>query len=188
MMFETITGNELQHFDGGGHRDTQQGKPRYSIIDTSWLWAIQAILNSDTKNKLDKELVERQLDELIELADGEPPALAKNIEKPDLEVEVKSAPFKLVPAYCVARLAYLLHRGAERYGEDNWLKGMPTSRFYDSLFRHLIQWAEGDTTEDHLAAVIFNAMGIMWVEWQVSNGKMNKDFLDMGGMQKWMNG
>lgn len=49
-------------------------------------------------------------------------------------------------------------------GDDNWKKGQPYSRAYASLFRHLIQWREGDRSEDHISAVAWNAFALMYYE------------------------
>lgn len=54
--------------------------------------------------------------------------------------------------------------GAEKYGENNWKKGMPISVYYDSAQRHLFKWWNGDKDEDHAAAVIWNMLGAMWTE------------------------
>lgn len=75
--------------------------------------------------------------------------------------------FDLIPVEGLHRLADLYARGAEKYGEDNWKKGQPYSRAYASLFRHLIQWREGDRSEDHIAAVAWNAMALMYYEEQM---------------------
>lgn len=75
--------------------------------------------------------------------------------------------FDLIPTEGLRRLAELYTRGAVKYGDDNWRKGQPLSRAYASLFRHLIQWREGDRAEDHMAAVAWNAMAIMFYEEQM---------------------
>lgn len=69
--------------------------------------------------------------------------------------------YDLVPIASLKRLAELYARGSEKYSEGNWVKGMPYSRIYSSMYRHMIQWAEGDTSEDHLAAVAWNAFALM---------------------------
>lgn len=69
--------------------------------------------------------------------------------------------YDLIPLHPLNRLAMHYTNGAVKYGEHNWTKGLPISRFYASLFRHLIAFAEGDETEDHLAAVAWNAFAIM---------------------------
>ncbi len=72
--------------------------------------------------------------------------------------------FDLIPTRPLKRVADLYARGAIKYSPNNWKKGQPFSRAYASLFRHLIAWREGEKTEDHLAAVIFNAMALMYYE------------------------
>ncbi len=65
------------------------------------------------------------------------------------------------------RWAELMGRGAEKYGCRNWEKANSKeelARFKASAFRHFIQIMEGDTTEDHFAAVCFNLAAIIMVE------------------------
>ncbi len=72
--------------------------------------------------------------------------------------------YDLIPVEGLRRLADLYARGAEKYDDDNWKKGQPFSRVYASLFRHMMAWREGDRSEDHMAAVAWNAMAIMYYE------------------------
>lgn len=61
----------------------------------------------------------------------------------------------------LTRFAELLMRGAEKYGENNWQLANSEEelrRFRASGLRHMIQWACGETDEDHATAVIFNLM------------------------------
>lgn len=69
--------------------------------------------------------------------------------------------FGLIPLAPLTRLAWHFTNGAKKYGENNWTKGMPYSRFYESTYRHLVAWANGDESEDHLAAVAWNAFAVM---------------------------
>jgi hypothetical protein len=72
--------------------------------------------------------------------------------------------YDLIPIEALTRWAELMARGAEKYGDRNWEKGIPTERFYASALRHLLQWRSGDSTEDHLSAVLFNIGGIIFNE------------------------
>jgi hypothetical protein len=72
--------------------------------------------------------------------------------------------YDLIPPGPLKRLAELMARGAEKYGDGNWTQGMPTSRFMASLLRHAEAYRAGDRDEDHLAAVCFNAFAIMYFE------------------------
>jgi hypothetical protein len=70
----------------------------------------------------------------------------------------------LIKFEMIDRLSKWLELGANKYSPRNWEKGMPISRCFDSLFRHAYKANEGWTDEDHLAAVVCNAMFIMWYE------------------------
>jgi len=48
-----------------------------------------------------------------------------------------------------------------KYGLDNWTLGQPQSVFVASLERHLLQYRLGHEDEDHLAALYFNAQGLL---------------------------
>ena len=78
--------------------------------------------------------------------------------------------YDLISTVGLKRLAELMARGAEKYSDRNWEigigteTGIPEARFYESAFRHLMQYASGDVDEDHLAAVCFNLFGIMHLQ------------------------
>lgn len=69
--------------------------------------------------------------------------------------------YDLIPTLALKRVAHLYARGAEKYDDWNWSKGQPYSRIIASLERHLHQFKQGDTDEDHLAAVCWNALAII---------------------------
>ena len=52
--------------------------------------------------------------------------------------------------------------GALKYGERNWQKGIPISRYIDSALRHLMKDCAGETDEDHAAAFVWNCMCAAW--------------------------
>lgn len=72
--------------------------------------------------------------------------------------------FDLVPTRPLRRLAGLYERGAAKYGARNWEKGQPSSRYYSSCMRHLLSYMDGERTEDHLAAIMWNAAAMIWNE------------------------
>jgi hypothetical protein len=67
----------------------------------------------------------------------------------------------LVSPFALERLAYVYSRGAQRYGDRNWEKGIPYSRYLASAERHLMQFKKGDVDEDHLAQTVWNLMAIL---------------------------
>lgn len=72
--------------------------------------------------------------------------------------------YDLIPPQVLRRDALLYERGAAKYDDWNWSKGAPFTRFIDSAFRHLMQFAAGDDSEDHLAAVRFNVGAIIYFQ------------------------
>jgi hypothetical protein len=83
--------------------------------------------------------------------------------------------FDLIPPLSLKRVADLYAKGALKYSEFNWRAGIPYSRCYSSILRHLFQWASGDKEEDHLAAVVFGCLSIMHFE---STGRTELDDMD----------
>ena len=65
----------------------------------------------------------------------------------------------------ISPLAYLklgewARDGGKKYGDWNYIKGMPYSRYVASIFRHLLKWQAGDRTEEHLSAIAWNALAL----------------------------
>ena len=67
----------------------------------------------------------------------------------------------LISPWALTRLAKHYENGAKKYDDHNWRKGMPYSRYIDSLLRHVIAFLERDESEDHPAAIAWNAFSIM---------------------------
>ena len=70
----------------------------------------------------------------------------------------------LLPHDSLDRIMKRYLDGAETYGEKNWVKGQPFSVLYDSAQRHMMEFWEGDTSEDHLAAAAWNILSMMHFE------------------------
>lgn len=87
--------------------------------------------------------------------------------------------FDLIPAYPLHRLAKLYEAGAVKYADRNWEKGIPTGRFMDSAFRHLMNYQDGDRSEDHLTAVVWNMFGLIWTQEQVKRGNLPESLLTL---------
>ena len=70
----------------------------------------------------------------------------------------------LIPLEPLKRVQIHYRKGADAHGKNNWTNGMPYSEFYNSATRHLQDWWSGDESEDHLAAVVWNIMSLMYIE------------------------
>lgn len=76
----------------------------------------------------------------------------------------------LISPFAMRRLGARLAAGAAKHGDRTWERGMAFSRVVDSLERHLAAYKAGDADEDHLAAVMSNAMFLAHYEGMVSRG------------------
>jgi len=70
----------------------------------------------------------------------------------------------LLPMEALKRVAQHYTNGAKKYEANNWKKGISTERFKESAFRHWAEYLLGETDEDHLSAVVFNVLGIIYNE------------------------
>lgn len=66
--------------------------------------------------------------------------------------------------YTRLRFGYLTRMGAKKYGDGNFLLGFPKEDALRSLDRHLAKYLDGDRSEDHLSALIFNVQLVMLEE------------------------
>ena len=85
----------------------------------------------------------------------------------------------LIPPFALRAAAKRFEDGAVHYGRNNWQKGIPLSRYVDSLYRHLWQFMEGDESEDHAGAIVWNAMCLVQTEEWIKNGKLPKSLDDI---------
>lgn len=85
----------------------------------------------------------------------------------------------LISPYAHLREGEWLQLGAEKYSERNWEQGIPVSRCLASLFRHLLAYMTGDTSEDHLAAIRTNAGFMLHYEEMVKRGLLPVTLLDL---------
>ena len=85
----------------------------------------------------------------------------------------------LIPPQAIRRLAKRFEDGAIKYDRLNWLKGMPLSRFQDAIIRHTMAAAEGQTDEDHLAAIMWNAAAWMETSTRIDSNRLPEALADL---------
>lgn len=86
---------------------------------------------------------------------------------------------ELISPFFERRLAIILEKGAKHYGPRNWEKGMPFGRTFQSAKRHLLQFLEGQKSEDHLAQCAFNIMVLMHGQEMIERGIWAKELNDL---------
>ncbi len=80
--------------------------------------------------------------------------------------------FDLIPTLPIRRLAQLYERGAIKYGDNNWQKGIPLMRYVDSAERHMNNLKAGEPTEDHAIAIVWNLFGFIWTLNEIQHGRL----------------
>lgn len=87
--------------------------------------------------------------------------------------------FHSIPPIALRKLAKRYEDGARKYSKNNWMKGIALSHYQDSLTRHVLAWAEGDQTEDHAGAILWNAAAMVWTDEEIKGGRLPKELDDL---------
>jgi len=87
--------------------------------------------------------------------------------------------FDLISPIALLRIAQHFENGAEKYGDRNWEKGQPLSRYLDSAIRHIYAFLGGSRDEDHLAAASWNTMAAIHTETLIEAGLLPEDLNDL---------
>lgn len=77
--------------------------------------------------------------------------------------------FDLIPAIPLMELAEVFTKGAEKYADRNWQKGMKWSKCFAPIMRHLWKWWSGEKYDQedglsHLAHACWGCMALMEYE------------------------
>lgn len=59
------------------------------------------------------------------------------------------------------------------------MQGIPLSRFLDAIIRHALAAGEGDQSEDHLGAVLWNAASWIETEARIEDGRLPRELDDL---------
>lgn len=76
------------------------------------------------------------------------------------------------------RVAAHYDKGGAKYGYNNYRLGQPKSAVFGSLMRHARKYFMGDTSEDHLSAIIWNAFSLMHTDVYYPNDEELNDLQD----------
>lgn len=149
-MAEILDSGTRKEFQSGAVRDVQEGKGRCDLLP---LGEVAEFLNSDwTRYQIAN-------DPLICL---------------DMFLFSKDSSYVYIALHTFARnnewndctlvleVSKHFEDGARKYGERNWEKGIPLSRYVDSAIRHYIKWLRGDDDEPHDRAFAWNLLCLLW--------------------------
>lgn len=65
-------------------------------------------------------------------------------------------------AHAMLELAKHFEKGMEKYGVDNWKKGIETRSYVDSAVRHFCKYKAGYDDEPHAVACLWNLVCCIW--------------------------
>lgn len=72
-----------------------------------------------------------------------------------------------------------LANGAKKYGDRNWEKGQPLSRYIESLERHLEKLKVSLDDEDHASAIRWNIDAFIHTKFMIECGALPKELNDL---------
>jgi hypothetical protein len=85
----------------------------------------------------------------------------------------------LLPARAILAVAKIFEAGAKKYGDNNWRKGIPLSRYMDSGLRHAMKYLRGDRDEDHLTQAIWNLLCLSETQGMIEEGLLPPELNDL---------
>lgn len=145
---------ERRQFDTGAVRDIQEGKGRCDLMP------------------LDVVAIHMENHILLNLASFQETANIDYLYKCLISFscnfddgKCKASPEEIeTQRYCTMFLEVAKHfeDGAEKYGENNWQKGIPVRCYIDSAVRHYLKWLRGDDDEPHDRAFCWNILCAIW--------------------------
>lgn len=146
------SGNRTE-FETGAVRDIQQGKGRFDLMPLDIMSEVFAVEFAD-------EFEESSIADILK-------SIAYfrrtgNIRWLCIAIAHYSQAVHVDLPKLMLDVAKHFENGALKYGEHNWEKGIPVSRYIDSAVRHLMKDCACETDEDHAAAFVWNCMCAAW--------------------------
>lgn len=145
-------------FDTGAVRDTDETKGRCDLMPLNMVGLVLAgkrmyvdLSGNKVLQKIEyikKTSEEKREEKLFPIA-----AVLEFLETQEV---------KRHPAEIMLDLSIHFKEGAERYGIDNWKKGIPYSSYIDSGVRHYLKHLAGMTDEKHDIAFVWNMVCLAW--------------------------
>ena len=87
--------------------------------------------------------------------------------------------FDLLPMLTLFRLAKHYDRGCLKYGDRNWEKGIPLSKYWDSAIRHMLKAMMGFTDESHMTSALWNIACFMETRDRITLGLLPPSLYDI---------
>jgi hypothetical protein len=152
-MTQILDSGNRTEFQTGAVRDIQRGKGRFDLMP---LDIMSGVFKVEIADEFEEGSIADVLSSIAEFQQtGDERWLCVAIANYIQAVHVSLATLML-------DVAKHFENGALKYGERNWEKGIPVSRYIDSAVRHLMKDCACETDEDHAAAFVWNCMCAAW--------------------------
>jgi hypothetical protein len=168
MEYETKDSGERLKFDSGMQRDVDTDKSRFDLVPTWFVSFMQRTHNNSLRDAYSTYIANDS--DIISGYSG------INLYNADVDDDLEQfatllftydARFRPTSyAEIFKNYGELLTRGANKYADNNWMQAngpIELKRFYQSGFRHLVQYLNNERDEDHFSAVLFNIMGMFYL-------------------------
>lgn len=137
------------------------------------------------ENLIMRERIEREARYVKDFEDGLHPPLKDSGERRTFETgaqrdrgTTKGRP-DLRPVHALHALDVHMEKGAAKYEDRNWEKGMPLSEFYNSAMRHAEKFLAGYDDEDHLSAWLWNVACLIETKHRINAGLLPEALNDL---------
>ena len=187
----------MDTFTTGARRGNEGDKPDFTLIDWPFVMSFDFLQKPIDIN--DAQWPDEVLAALVKVPSQplgcvtvQMRLIAHAIVSAETKDSGQTRLFGVWTPYALSRYAAWMTKGADRYGRDNWRKGIPLSRYYRALLRHFMAWVAGETVEedsngervdvDHFAALIFNLCAIWWTLGAIKAGRLSAELIDFGLM------
>lgn len=87
--------------------------------------------------------------------------------------------YDLLPPRAIHEVAQRFENGAAAYGDRNWEKGQPLSRYIGSALRHSFAVLAGETDENHAAAAAWNLLAFIETRARIAAGTLPAELNDL---------
>lgn len=141
-MANLIDNGFRREFESGAVRDIQDGKGRCDLLP---LDVAAELLESAELNLINKFKESGKIQHLYEA----------------LHVFAADNPFYSTETMFL-EVSKHFEDGAKKYGENNWMQGIPAHCYIDSAVRHYLKYCRNDKDEPHERAFAWNLMCCIW--------------------------
>ena len=134
-------------FESGAVRDIQKGKGRCDLLPFEVIMRLYWDFNDNAA------YVCACLSDFVDTG---------SIENLKTALEKFSAISGLTLETMLLEVSIHFEEGADKYGENNWQKGLPAKCYINSAARHFLKYLRGDSDERHDRAFVWNILCCMW--------------------------